>query len=130
GLATGSIGQKIDVLRDEVDQAFLFAGETDAPDRGRHHLGPAGGNGVEHELAVGIASGAEEQTGAELAAGDDERIGHHNSLAALTGAYDFDVVAGAQLRVRPSRARHNGAIDGYRDAPLASVDRLLLEQRR
>ena len=59
-LAAGGIGQELDVLRDEVDQAFVLAGETDAPDRGRHHLGSAGANGVEHKLAVGIAGGAEE----------------------------------------------------------------------
>src|SRR5438105_3242060 len=77
-----------------------------------------------------IAGGAEKQTRAEFAAGDDQGIGHLNSLTALTGAYDFDAVASAQLRVRPSRARHDSAVDGDGDAALAGVDRLVLEQGR
>ena len=50
----------MDVLGNEIDETFLLAGEADAPDRGCYHLGAARANGVEHELAVGIAGGAEE----------------------------------------------------------------------
>ena len=42
------------MLRDDIDQAFVLAGEADAPDRSRHHLDPARSNGVEHEHAVRI----------------------------------------------------------------------------
>ncbi len=66
GLAARGVGQEMDVLGDQIDQAFILAGEADAPDRGRHHLGAAGGDRIEHELAVRIAGGAEKQTRAEL----------------------------------------------------------------
>jgi predicted metal-dependent phosphoesterase TrpH len=62
GLATCGIGQEVNVLWDEIDQAFVLTREADAPDGGRHHLGCARGNGVKHELAVGIPGGAEEET--------------------------------------------------------------------
>src|SRR6266404_8597016 len=52
------------------------------------------------------------------------------ALAALTGAYDFDAVARAKLRLRPRPTRHDGAIDGDGDSTLAGVERLLLEERR
>ena len=53
-----------------------LAGEADAPDRSRHHLGPARSDGVEHERAVRITGGAKKQARAELATGDDQGIGH------------------------------------------------------
>src|SRR5262245_41198821 len=54
----------------------------------------------------------------------------NSSSAALTGAYDFDAVAGAKPRLRPRRARNDGAVDCNRDPALAGVDRLFLQQGR
>src|SRR5262249_32045825 len=54
----------------------------------------------------------------------------NSSSAALTGAYDFDAVAGAKPRLRPCRARNDGAVDCNRDAALAGIDRLFLQQGR
>src|SRR6266481_1045296 len=54
----------------------------------------------------------------------------NGSSAALTGAYDFDAVAGAKSRLRPRRARNDGAVDCNRDPALAGVDRLFLQQGR
>src|SRR5262245_35788212 len=51
-------------------------------------------------------------------------------LSALTGAYDFDVVAGAKPCLWPCRARDDGAVDSDRDPALTGVDRLFLEQGR
>src|SRR5262249_60357415 len=66
---------------------------------------------------------------AKLAAGDNQGIRHISSLAALTGTYDLDAIACAQLRLEPRRTRHDGAVDGDCDSALAGIDRLLLEQR-
>src|SRR5262249_17010619 len=54
----------------------------------------------------------------------------NGSSAALTGAYDFDTVAGTKRRLRPCRAWDDGAVDGDRDPALTGVDRLFLEQCR
>src|SRR5262249_7505297 len=54
----------------------------------------------------------------------------NGSSAALTGAYDFDAVAGAKPRLRPCRARDDGAVDGDCNPALTGVDRLFLEQGR
>src|SRR5262249_60152891 len=54
----------------------------------------------------------------------------NGSSAALTGAYDFDVVAGAKPCLWPCRARDDGAVDSDRDPALTGVDRLFLEQGR
>src|SRR5713101_5635026 len=51
------------------------------------------------------------------------------SSTALTGAHDFDVVAGTQHCLRPGRAWHDRSIDGDRDPALAGIDRLLCQQR-
>src|SRR5262249_52537770 len=102
GLAARGIGQEMDVLGNEIDQAFVLAGETDAPDRRRHHVGAAGGDRIEHQLAVWIAGGAEEEARAELAAGDDQGIGHSRySLPTL-----FSHLAG---RARSRRCRPGAA---------------------
>src|SRR5262249_40919463 len=53
-----------------------------------------------------------------------------SSSAALTGAHDFDAVAGTKLPLRPCRARDDGAVDCNRDPALAGVDRLFLQQGR
>src|SRR5207342_2919881 len=130
GLAAGSVGQKMHMLRNDIDQALVFAGEADAPDRGRNHLGPARGDGVEHELAVWIAGRPEEQARAEFAAGNDEGIGHFEySSTALAGAHDLDAVARPKRRLRPSRPWNDGAIDGDRNSALAGVDCFFLQQR-
>src|SRR5262249_61580998 len=54
----------------------------------------------------------------------------NGSSAALTGAYDFDTVAGTKRRLRPCRARDDGAVDGDCNPALTGVDRLFLEQDR
>src|SRR5207302_8917739 len=48
--------------------------------------------------------------------------------AALAGAHDLDAVARAQRGLRPGRARDHGAVERNRDAALAHVDCLLLQQ--
>ena len=75
-LAAGRVGQKLHAAGQEVDHALVIAGKTDAADRGGDHLAAARRDGVEHDLAIGIAGAAEKQPRAELMAGDDERIGH------------------------------------------------------
>src|SRR5712671_4277164 len=118
------------VFRNDIDQALVFTGEADAPDRGRHHLGPTRGDGVEHELAVWIAGRPEEQARAEFAAGNDEGIGHFEcSSTALAGTHDLNTVARLKRRLRPSRAWNDGAIDGNRNSALAGVDSFFLQQR-
>src|SRR6185295_12812568 len=64
------------VFRNNIDQALVLAGETDAPDRSRHHLRTTRRDRVDHELAVRIAGGPEKQTRAEFAAGNDQGVGH------------------------------------------------------
>jgi hypothetical protein len=39
-------------------------------------------------------------------------------LTALAGAHDFDAIARPQWRLRPGRARHDGAVERDRDAAL------------
>src|SRR4030088_1342162 len=118
------------VLRNDIDQALVLAGEADAPDRSRHHLGPARIDGVEHELAVRIAGSSEKQARAELAAGNDQRVGHVvYSSTALAGAHDLDAIARLKRRLWPGRTRHDGAVDSNRNPALTGVDGLFLQQR-
>src|ERR1700685_4471838 len=51
------------------------------------------------------------------------------TLTTLPRAHDLDAVAGMKRRRRPCRARHDGAVERDRDAALAGIDGLLLEQR-
>src|SRR5262249_13070952 len=76
GLAARGVGQEMDVLGDEIDQALVVARKTDATDRCSRHLAAARCQRIEHQLAVGIARGAEEKARAKLAAGNHKRIGH------------------------------------------------------
>ena len=104
GLAAGGVGQEMDVLGNKIDQAFVVAGEADAPDRGRHHLGAARRDRVEHQLAVGIAGGAEEQARVEFAAGDDERIGHGERTPKRTRMVSHPGARARSRRCRPASA--------------------------
>src|SRR5262245_24845454 len=52
------------------------------------------------------------------------------SSTALTGANDLDTVAGTQRRMRPGRARDDGAVHRHGDSALGDVERLLFQQRR
>src|SRR5262249_45062109 len=76
GLAARRVGQEMDVLGDEIDQALVIARKADPSDRGGRHLAAARLERIEHQLAVGITGGAEEQARAKLAAGNHKRIGH------------------------------------------------------
>src|SRR5262249_8451206 len=49
-------------------------------------------------------------------------------LTALAGAYDLDIVAGAQRRLRPGSARDDRSVDRDRNPPLAGINRFLLQQ--
>src|SRR6516165_3681926 len=61
-LAAGGIGQELDVLGNEIEQALVIACEADAPNRGRDHFRTACGERVEHHLPIRIAGSAKEET--------------------------------------------------------------------
>src|SRR4029077_6110871 len=63
-------------VAEQVDQAFIVAGKTDAADGGRHHRCAACFDRVEHDLAVRVAGGTKEKPRAEFLPGNDQRIGH------------------------------------------------------
>src|SRR5262249_45003852 len=76
GLAARGVGQEMDVLGDQVDEALVVTSKADAADRGSRHLAAARLERLEHHLAVGITRGAEKQARSKLAAGNHKRIGH------------------------------------------------------
>src|SRR5580704_15017892 len=52
-----------------------------------------------------------------------------HALTALPRAHDLDAVAGIERRLRPRRARNDGAVERDRDAALAGVGGFLRQQR-
>src|SRR5262249_57581584 len=56
--------------------------------------------------------------------------GGKGCVAGLMGAYDLGADGGTKRRVRPCRARDDGAVDGDCNPALTGVDRLFLEQDR
>src|SRR6516164_5411256 len=61
-LAACGVGQELNVLGNEIEQALVIAREADTPNRSRDHFRTACGERIEHHLPIRIPGSAKKQT--------------------------------------------------------------------